>query len=184
MTTSIYLFGEPGIGKSTVLKIMTNNLTLDPPAPAEPNTPLLKTQRFPNGIILGYDDGSTFTGTDRLSMGVQPDAIKWVTTAPLPDTILGEGQRLANIAFLTELAQRTNLTPVHIKANPELAQQRRNDRGTGQKESWAKGARTRAYNLETNLNNLGIPVLEIPATLNPYDIADIITQHTGWNIKQ
>lgn len=180
MTRALYVIGEPGVGKSTAFRLLTEHLPLGKPESVSDESPLLKVQRWDSGLVLGFDTGEGFPGTDRLSMAVQPHAMRWVTESDLPKYVIGEGQRLANVAFLMALAARSDLRVVHIRLDEAVAQSRRTKRGTGQNEKWAKAARSRAYNLAENLIENGVNVTNISGAFNPDQIAHLLNKELSW----
>ena len=149
MTTTVYLIGVPGAGKSTALAGAVENLGWD--------TPGLRTQPFayswyekPQVALLGKQR-SKFPGTDTLSLGVNPKAIKFVqsTKARL---VLGEGDRLANKKFLIAAAEVGQTVLVTIDLPAITAYQRMLDRAneldiSPQQESWWNGRATKTHNL-------------------------------------
>jgi hypothetical protein len=95
----IGVLGEPATGKTTlvreVLKLLGNDYT-------HFKYRLVYGRQYPSGLfVLGiYREGETFGGTDRLSMAVQPDAIRFLKKVPTHATILFEGDRLTRAGFL------------------------------------------------------------------------------------
>lgn len=143
--TAAYLVGQPGAGKSRLLRGLTENLRATPAA-----------RPFAH-VVYHDDDGpaaaqlggahETFPGTDRLSMSVQPVAEEWVRRRPYP-VLVGEGDRLATAGFLDALAGAADeLTVVHLDVPDEVAEERRAGRGTEQRASWVAGRRTKVRRL-------------------------------------
>lgn len=99
----------------------------------------------PLGVELGARH-NTFGGTDRLSMSVQPAAIRFLETwaAHWPDAaIVGEGDRLATAAFLDAL----DGTVVWLDTPKAEAATRRVLRGSTQSSAWLKGRYTKVRRL-------------------------------------
>jgi len=146
MSKSLYLIGEPGVGKSTVLSAFCANYLLG--LEQQLLAKLWGDELFVEDKLFGYRLGRTresFSGTDALAMSVNPDAVQWVNTYPLPQIVVGEGARLANKKFLTALNDKTSLLLVLVVANN--AAERRLDRGSNQNPSWIKGRATASLNL-------------------------------------
>jgi ribose 1,5-bisphosphokinase PhnN len=141
----LYLIGEPGAGKSTLMGELTAGVQaeqLDRPVPhvayRRGNTLI--------GVQLGRLREGT-PGTDALAYNALPAVIDWLLTKPA-SLVLGEGARLANSRFLNTVRHafdRVDL--VHLVLPPDVAEMRRLERGTTQAPAWVKGRRTSAYNL-------------------------------------
>jgi hypothetical protein len=141
----VYLVGEPGAGKSTLMRRATVNLArlkVDKPLAHE----LLIDARSGSvvGCELGYNRG-TFSGTDALGMSAVVPAEALLASPPAP-LVLGEGARLGVRRFLqAAVSLGYDVTLVYLTTPHAAAQRER--RGAGQSESWVKGAATRARNL-------------------------------------
>lgn len=95
----LYLIGRPGSGKSTLCSNLTDGLE---PLSVE-SKPFAHTV-WPGGVVeLGLHRGS-FSGTDALSMSVQPKVVAWLAEEA-PAMILGEGDRLANSKFFNAVRE-------------------------------------------------------------------------------
>lgn len=147
----LYLYGEPGCGKTTLtLAILERLKTLG----YEPKTfdfglfkGLVFSKDFIHRIwVAGVYDGSLFQGTDRLSMGVQPHAIKFFQRTSLleTDAFFIEGDRLFKPTFFKavhfdEIAVLT--------ATDEMLETRRKERGSNQSETWLRSKKTSIKNI-------------------------------------
>lgn len=102
MPRMIYLTGQPGAGKSTLMAALTEGLSrvsYEPPEVTVAHDVLVHpvTQ-----TVLGAEIGRRrehFSGTDTLPSSVIEKAIPWVKTVPF-DLLVGEGARLGNKRFL------------------------------------------------------------------------------------
>lgn len=147
-----YVLGVPGSGKSTLLRAL-----LPVPVGYRPTpVPHLLYATSDGTRIAGAQIGADhprFPGTDRLSMAIQPKAIDWVRTAPVP-ILVGEGDRLATQAFLAALFASTTEATVLLLVCPEdVAAERRRGRGSAQSEQWLRGRRTKIDRLVAALGD-------------------------------
>jgi hypothetical protein len=159
-----YLIGMPGSGKSTLMASVTAGL----PCAAVPD-PFAHTAYFDlNGTLTGVQLGARhdeFPGTDRLSMSVQPAAIKFVDhfTRHQPDAaIVAEGDRLATGSFL----EAFNGQLVWLDTPIDVAAHRAATRTTDQNPSWVTGRATKIANLLAYY-----PHTRLNGNLPPQDLA-------------
>lgn len=131
----IYLIGVPGAGKSTLL------------AAALQGCPAVEVQAEPGGFALTVYPPAVcqigrvrkaFSGTDALSLSVQPQVVAWLPHAPFP-VIVAEGDRLGNARFFEAARQVVALTVVLLDLDPDEAGARRAERGSSQDSIWLKG---------------------------------------------
>ena len=115
--------------------------------------------------IMGIYDKSLFSGTDKLSMAVQPDFIRFAKKIP-QDNIIFEGDRLFNQSLFDKLKCEI----IVIKAKPELIKQRHELRNDTQTEKFKKAKQTKINNIIENNN-----VIEFEN--NNEDDTKIITEH-------
>lgn len=130
----VYLIGEPGIGKTTLMRELTSRM-----GPAVEMTKPFAHREGAGWIELGRQRGM-FSGTDGLSMSVQPDAIVWLRTRPAP-LVLGEGDRLGTGSFLDAVGAYAEVRLVGLVAPPAVAAERRANRGQdfAFNAQWLKG---------------------------------------------
>jgi hypothetical protein len=171
----VYLSGEPGVGKSTLMREATScwqrlPLPKDPGrAPARDLLGDIATGRIA-AVELGRQR-DTFSGTDALPSNCIDDAETWLRSgqaarhAPL---LLAEGARLANRRFLTaavESGYRVDL--LHLSGMAVAAERRANRarmlNRPQQNPSWVKGRRTAAANLALAAPDWGVQVLVVDA---------------------
>lgn len=138
----LYLAGVPASGKSSIFrKLRERHFT----EPTEFTHGVAKGIEQGNVAMLGVFDGTTFEGTDRLSMTVIGDAIDYVRTLAADGgkhVLLVEGDRLFNERFLRE----TKAALVLIDAAPDVLEARHRERGDSQTPTFLKGRRSKVEN--------------------------------------
>ncbi len=138
----IYLAGVPASGKSTLFKIIREHLFGE-----AKEFKYGKCKGIENGAfkMLGVFDGTTFEGTDKLSMTVIDDAIEFVKQqmdSEQKSVVFVEGDRLFNIRFLKE----TKALLLLIDANERVLKERHIKRGDSQTETFLKSRRSKVEN--------------------------------------
>ena len=159
MRKIIAMIGEPATGKSTLMKRFIADTTHQQHVWEEQElTKLVPTLYSPdmNLHILGrYPADEPFGGTDRFSMAVQPQAIKFVQDTNA--NILFEGDRLGNQSFLEFLADQpmTDFKLLVITADDAIVDARHIDRKDSQTDVFKKGRKTKIENLRSNMVLMG-----------------------------
>lgn len=150
MMKLIYLIGMPGTGKSTVMKglmKMYDNWSTDKPID------LLDTHVSGSVRVLGkYEDGETFSGTDRLSMAVAPKAIEWLSTNP-NEFIIGEGDRLNNRAFFEKAKSLGELHIIQLTTSDAERKRRYKERGSEQSDKFIQTVKTKCDNISNHFGD-------------------------------
>lgn len=145
----VYLIGEPGSGKSTLLAALTDGI----PSVDEPK-PFARICWNPEGVPV-WELGArrpSFSGTDALSMSVQPRVVEWLAK-DRPSLVIGEGDRLANPKFFAAVAGLGyKVDVVRLVIPSVIAAERRNARAVAlgaapQSAAWIKGRRSKVANL-------------------------------------
>ena len=138
-----YMVGPPGVGKSTVMEELTKNCDRK-----LKDKPFAYSTLERHGETVGIELGKRrekFSGTDALSMSVEPIARDWIGTKP-HSLIMGEGARLGTIGFLSAArGVGYKVILVYLHADERTLQERRDGRGSQQSPRWMAGARTRAW---------------------------------------
>lgn len=147
MTNLLYLVGVPGCGKSTLAAALTAGHT------PEPETkPFAHIYWAGRAVVELGRRRDSFSGTDTLSLSVQPKVIAWLRNDP-PPLVLGEGDRLANLSFFREAAAAgVTVHVVYLACSADVAQHRRETRAHAlgvplQNPTWAKGRASKVRNL-------------------------------------
>lgn len=139
---ALYIIGEPGAGKSTLVAAMTRGL-----AAAAVDQP------FAHRLYAGLDlielgkRREDFSGTDALPMNVQPAVEEFLSSGKPPRYLLAEGDRLGNgkfFAFLRKIGY--SLRIVYLDA-AGAALERRIQRGSSQNDAWLRGRATKVKRL-------------------------------------
>ena len=145
----IAIGGEPGSGKTTLMKEMIKHYGVLPKYDSFKLVPYLQKD---NIYILGkYEEGEVFSGTDRMSMAVQPEAIKFLETLPKESIVLFEGDRLFTASFLEHCLDKYDLSIIYLATSKEVRNERYKERGSNQNETWLQGRETKISNIMTNM---------------------------------
>jgi broad-specificity NMP kinase len=131
--------GEPATGKTTLMREFKN---LHTTAPFKYGQVKGEYNKDMNLYFIGVFDGSTFEGTDRLSMSVQPDFIKFLNWCD--GVVIFEGDRLFNQSLFT---LEFPFVKVVLRADKETLITRHNKRGDSQTETFLKSKRTKINNI-------------------------------------
>ncbi len=145
----IAIGGEPGSGKSTLMKEVIKHYGVEPKYDAFKLVPYLQKD---NIYVLGkYEEGEVFSGTDRMSMAVQPEAIKFLTTLPTNSIVFYEGDRLFTASFLEDCLDKYELKIIYLSTDKEIRKERYKERGSNQNETWLQGRETKIANIMSNM---------------------------------
>jgi P-loop Nucleotide Kinase3 len=156
MRTLIYLVGEPGVGKSTLMAKATSRFRRErvagPVARDGLYRPLNDETRVPSvfaAVELGGQREGGFSGTDVLPPNSIKLAYSWLATQSETSVVLGEGAKLATAPFF-EAARDAGYCIRLISLYSRLAPVRRHERAQRlgkplQSESWVKGQITRMH---------------------------------------
>ena len=167
-TTTLYLVGEPGAGKSTLmaeLRAGWSELALE----KRPMKHVLWDTGRHLVPELGWPrDG--FGGTDALPMDAVRHAEQWIATCGY-GLVLAEGDRLACSRFFQAAQAAGRLVVGYVHATPELAAARRAERGSDQNAAWLAGRRTKVVNLVDSWSERADQLVWLDASRRPADLA-------------
>ncbi len=186
----LYLIGEPGAGKSTLVDALTaNSQEFELRASGLPVDfrYLLWMPVDGDAVVLGAHDPvvevgyrrGNFSGTDALQMNVQRSVEEWLGQHPYP-LIFAEGDRLANDAFFRAVEDAGYLLCVgFLRVSKATGAVRRRERASRlglaeQNPGWVKGRRTKVENLARRWAEA---VVEIPADGDIEEAVAAIADH-------
>lgn len=175
MKRMLYIIGEPGVGKTTVV------LSALPLPSAELEAPIPHLV-YPGGVQLGRWRGQ-FSGTDGMTNNIKPRVLDWLGQPDGPSVVVAEGDRLANTKFFQDVVDLGwRLDVVALVASPEELNVRRDNRNTKnrllnplpveQNLTWLKGRVTKNINLIGNW-----PGVKLLPTTNLLAAANQIAAH-------
>jgi len=151
----MYLIGEPGVGKSTLMAALTewgnqSSVEVDQP---------FRYRVWSNGVVELGGRREGYPGTDALALDASPRVVDFLRFQR-PELVMGEGARLGTEKFL--LAAQSIGYELHLYHLVGPARSRRREREKPQKESYAKGQRTKSAHLSTMFG-----ALDISTTMSP-----------------
>lgn len=145
----IAIGGEPGSGKTTLMKEIINHYGVEPKYDSFKLVPYLQKD---NIYILGkYEENEVFSGTDRMSMAVQPEATKFLSTLTNDSVVLFEGDRLFTASFLEHCLDKYDLNIIYLSTTKQIREERYKERGSNQNGTWLQGRETKISNIMSNM---------------------------------
>lgn len=141
--------GEPATGKTTLIKQIFKDFTF---------------QNFTFGLVKGhyvknynliimgiYDGKGTFQGTDRLSMAVNSDFVKFINLNKF--NILFEGDRLFSLNNLILITKLYTSKIIVLEQDEKVLKNRHIERNDTQSDIFLKGRKTKISNIKQQLNH-------------------------------
>lgn len=147
----IAIGGEPGAGKSTLMNEILDKYSWKLEYDKVKLVPYLTNT---DGVyVLGkyFEECQTFSGTDRMSMAVQPEAIKFLASLSNDSIVLYEGDRLFTSSFLEHCLDNYDLEIIYLETDKVVREERYKERGSNQNETWLQGRETKIANILSNM---------------------------------
>lgn len=142
---AVFIVGEPGIGKTTIIRESLKKLR----EPAIWAKPKWTVWNGPECRIVGagHYTGDVFDGADRVGYNqtaTQIDSLGYFEEAFGDFVVFFDGDRFSHDGSLKQLDERGYELNCLLLEDAPLALSRRASRGTGQNEKWVGGRRTKA----------------------------------------
>lgn len=176
MSTVLWIIGEPGIGKTTMVRALL-------PKPWE----LIDIKGWPKWtfagpqkqiVAAGHYTGAMFDGADTVGYNQVNNAIAWwkehLFTRPL--TIL-DGDRFSHLKAVEAFQAAGADLRCFVLEGLGLAEERRGRRGSNQAASWLAGRRTKTTRFAKAFPG---PTAQVYADQPPERLADQVKAFLGW----
>lgn len=178
--------GEPAVGKTTLMFKLIGMADDWVKVKPEKLLDAIYSEKLNTYILGKYEEGSTFQGTDRLSMAVQPDAERFIFDEAKNDVnVLFEGDRLFNSKFLEHIAKNvSDFQILVLEAKNDIVKQRHVDRNDTQDDKFINGRKTKIANISSSL--VLMDYINVMQNNNPVDQQNIIgyiAEYFDWSEK-
>lgn len=186
MIRVIAVGGEPATGKTTLMFKLIDMVDDWVTCKPEKLLDALYSKTLNTYILGKYEKGSTFQGTDRLSMAVQPDAEKFISSLNYEDSdvnVIFEGDRLFNSKFLEHCSKNTKwFDIILLQVAADIVKQRHIDRNDTQTEKFINGRKTKLDNISSSLVLMDyISVRENNTVVDQQKIISDIVNYFKWS---
>lgn len=188
MTHVHLIVGEPGVGKSWLMDRLTegyHRIQVDGTPRREwvSRVPEMKDAQMADiaAVELGARAGKHpegYPGTDAMSMTAIVDVERWLTHITMSKPVVAEGARLGVRRFADVCATAGHHLHVYHLVDPDRAAAQRLARGSNQKDSWIKGARTRAERFAMYVQEQRLGEVQ-HLTCPPEQVLAVLRRETG-----
>jgi hypothetical protein len=178
--------GEPAVGKTTLMFSLIDKADDWVTCKPEKLLDAIYSKKLNTYILGKYEKGSTFQGTDRLSMAVQPDAEKFISSLHYENSdvnVLFEGDRLFNSKYLEFISKYdADFQILVLEAKNDIIKQRHVDRNDTQDDKFINGRRTKISNISSSLVLMDyINVMQNNNTVDQQNIIGYIADYFNWS---
>jgi P-loop Nucleotide Kinase3 len=185
----LYVVGEPGVGKSTAVDLLTAHLGRTV-VNGQPKREHLHDGSHCVAVELGARLGKHpegFPGTDAMSMSTILDVEPWLRdghAAFETPLVLGEGARLANGRFIRAAVDGGFRVTVVWLRDGQGAEERRAARGSNQKDAWVRGQATKSRKFYELAGRWGGNVAAVGMhAASTEDVVHLLRTLTGLTLK-
>lgn len=142
--TVVWIVGEPGVGKTTLVREMISIF-------GERTSRMLRPKWDLHGselALAGHYNGDKFDGADTIPPGdIRLTLEYWGRELQGSGLTVFDGDKFSNanaLKFIGEHPTDPRLVCLHLVDEPEAVQARRDARGTTQNAAWVKGRKTKS----------------------------------------
>jgi hypothetical protein len=192
MLKVIAMGGEPATGKTTLMFKLISMADDWKVVKPEKLLDAMWSEKLRTYILGKYEkDGNVFQGTDRLSMAVQPDANKFISSLSYDAqnehndvvNVIFEGDRLFNQKFIDEIASATdNFKILILETSHDEKEKRHVDRNDDQDDKFKNSRKTKISNIRSSLFLLDyIEVMRNENLSDQQNVIDCISKFFNWS---
>lgn len=156
----MYLLGEPGVGKSTLMAALTDGQNRIGESVVQMAKPFVF-RMYSNGVMELGGRRDEFSGTDMLPLHASPLVLQFLDDYR-PAYVMGEGARLGTSAFLGRCRDIGYAVHVYHLTSTGAARRRREAREHQQRKSFVKGRITSSAKVAAEFGALDIETVMPP----------------------